>query len=180
MKKCPYHYGLGTVAECELVSSAVHECAECGFKVAHTGWAILNHLRGKHRMTPHAYAWKHRVRLGLAKDEVVAGDVAEAGKAHEEWLTGCEYRCAECDFTANVANLVAKHLKTQHGRLIANKKEGNGIVVVREDKVVCAICSVSMLKSASYMRGHLTRAHKMGLEEYTEKYFKGSENNNGE
>ena len=73
-------------------------------------------------------------------------------------------------FFYSIASQISTHLKNYHKKKGLGRGEG---YVADETTIECKICAVSMMRNVMLIKMHLNR-HGITLEEYGERYIKGS------
>ena len=94
-------------------------------------------------------------------------EVPDDGKP---WYDGCEYQCNFCPLATKHVAQISNHLKNYHKKSGLGRGEG---YVADETTIECKICAVSMMRNVMQIKMHLNR-HGITLEEYGERYIKGS------
>ncbi len=97
-------------------------------------------------------------------------DFGDASDADVEVGGGCKYRCKNCTYETDDSFYVRFHFKTHHGGPGATTKKGawrDSYVALKEAKVNCKICGVSVADEKSQIKAHLAHKHdKVSLREY--------------
>ena len=107
---------------------------------------------------------------GGVADDSTSVDSASPSDA-TNWTDGCEYQCQHCPMAAKIPSQISLHLRQYHG--LKGLARGEGFTVLKENRIDCGVCGVSMLQNANAIKRHL-RAHRVPVEEYAAKYVFGA------
>ena len=85
----------------------------------------------------------------------------------ESWYDGCSYRCRFCPKSYGVVQAMVTHLKVHHYQKDAQIKE---CYEARETSMTCGICGVEVKRNIWSVKIHLSKMHRMSVEEYGKRW----------
>ncbi len=90
------------------------------------------------------------------------------------WYDGCIYQCEFCPLQRSTVQTIKQHLRQYHKK--RDLRPDQGFETIKEDRIECALCGVSVRKNMCDIKSHLSSKHrgeKMSFEEYEAKFVHG-------
>merc|ERR1719500_1884623 len=178
-----------------------HECELCGMGIIHTARNIENHLMTQHGVSMAQYyeEFKHSIKivnLEITDESLFQVDAASIMLEKQwrlpsqllaeglpmrspsvDWADRCLYECKVCRPSRkfNSKNKISFHVKRMHGLKMTEYNQKYGSSLLSRSWHTCQICGISILCDYFSLYQHITKGHKVTLNDYQEQLMSGFE-----
>jgi len=162
-----------------MVYEEKHTCQVCGSHVLWERSSIYQHIYQVHnRMTMEEYG-RLMVNYKDAPAEQQQKQTRQMSyvESNIDWTNECIFECKLCQPSRkfNSKNKISFHVKRMHGLKMTeyNKKYGSSLLY--RSWHTCQICGISILCDYFSLYQHITKGHKVTLNDYQEQLMSGFE-----
>merc|ERR1719481_1901084 len=162
-----------------MIYEEKHTCQVCGNHVLWERSSIYQHIYQVHnRMNMEEYG-----KLMLNYKEVPAESVQKATRqmssveSNVDWTNECVFECKICQPTRkfNSKNKISFHVKRMHSLKMTQYNQQYGTSLLVRSWHTCQICGISILCDYFSLYQHVTKGHKVSLNDYQEQLMSNFE-----